>query len=74
MTYISDTQERPRHKSSPNIQGYCCQYIARSFGKPESDGTFLKVHQVITTMYVKQCDCLKPETRNTRPPVSNLIM
>ena len=36
ITYISEIRARARHAPSPKTQGYCCQYIATSLGKPST--------------------------------------
>lgn len=37
FTYVSDTRALNLQKNSPKGHGYWCQYMATSFGRPETD-------------------------------------
>lgn len=64
--YISETRALSLQRSSPNIQGYCCQYTLRSLGKPVTK----KLYYVKILIYsMSYCCCnylsffLTPTTR-----------
>lgn len=60
FTYVSDTRALNLQKNSPKGHGYWCQYMATSFGRPETDD-FCSDHLgkiVFDWLNMKLCDLI----------------